>query len=232
MDNSRTKNMIGQENFDLIQDKTVMIVGLGGVGGYACEALVRSGIGKVILIDNDKVDNSNINRQIITTEKTIGKRKVEVMKERLLSINPKLKIISYDVYFSEENIEQIFNEKIDYVVDAIDTMSSKVALWKYCLGNNIKVISCLGMARRLDPQKVFITKLSKTENDPMAKALRSLARKNNVSLDIPVVFSKEKPLEISKAEKENLGSMIFVPATAGIICGYYIINDIIDIKDK
>jgi len=232
VDNSRTINMIGKENFDLIQSKTVMIVGLGGVGGYACEALVRSGIQKVVLIDHDKVDISNLNRQIIASEKTIGERKTKIMKDRLLSINPKLEIISYDLFFSKENIGQIFSEKVDYVVDAIDTISSKIDLWKYCLGNNIKLISCLGMARKLDPQKVFITKLSKTENDPMAKTLRSLARKNDVSLDIPVVFSEEKPLEMSEAKKENLGSMMFVPATAGIMCGYYIINDIIDIKDK
>ena len=155
-----------------------------------------------------------------------------MMKERLLSINPKAEIISYDVFFCQDNIEELFSEKVDYVVDAIDTISSKVVLWKYCLGNNIKIISSLGMAKRLNPQKVFITKLSKTENDPMAKALRSLARKNDIALDIPVVFSKEKPFEISETKKESLGSMMFVPATAGIMCGYYIINDIIDINDK
>ncbi len=232
MDNSRTVNMIGKENFNLIQSKTIMVLGLGGVGGYACEALVRSGIKRMILVDSDEVDASNINRQIIASEETIGKRKIDVMKKRLLSINSKAEIIVHDAFFSQENIDELFNEKIDYVVDAIDTISSKIALWKYCLGNNIKVISCLGMARRLNPQKVFITKLSKTENDPMAKALRTLARKNDISLDIPVVFSQEKPLEISEGKKESLGSMMFVPAAAGIMCGYYIINDIIDINDK
>ncbi|MGI6510535.1 MAG: tRNA threonylcarbamoyladenosine dehydratase [Erysipelotrichaceae bacterium] len=232
MDNSRTVNMIGKENFNLIQSKTVMVLGLGGVGGYACEALIRSGIKRLILVDSDEVDASNINRQIIASQETIGKRKIDVMKKRLLSINSKAEIIVNDVFFSQENIDELFNEKIDYVVDAIDTISSKVALWKYCLGNKIKVISCLGMARRLDPQKVFITKLSKTENDPMAKALRGLARKSDISLDIPVVFSQEKPLEISEGKKESLGSMMFVPATAGIMCGYYIINDIIDINGK
>jgi tRNA A37 threonylcarbamoyladenosine dehydratase len=209
-----------------------MVIGLGGVGGYACETLVRSGIQRIIIIDNDKVDVSNINRQIIATKEAIGKRKTDMMKERLLSINPKAEIISYDVFFCQDNIEELFSEKVDYVVDAIDTISSKVVLWKYCLGNNIKIISSLGMAKRLNPQKVFITKLSKTENDPMAKALRSLARKNDIALDIPVVFSKEKPFEISETKKESLGSMMFVPATAGIMCGYYIINDIIDINDK
>ncbi len=232
MDNNRTINMIGKENFKLIQSKTIMVIGLGGVGGYACEALVRSGINKLILIDNDQVESSNINRQIIANEKTIGKRKTQVMKERLLDINPSAKIKCHDTFFCQENIEELFSEKIDYVVDAIDTLSSKVALWKYCLGNNIKVISCLGMARRLDPQQVLITKLSKTENDPMAKSLRSIARKNDISLDIPVVFSKEKPLDSSETKKESLGSMMFVPATAGIMCGYYIISDIIDINDK
>ena len=232
MDNSRTINMIGKKNFDLIQSKAVMVIGLGGVGGYACETLVRSGIKRIILVDSDEVETSNINRQIIAGGKTIGQKKADAMKERLLGINPEAEITGYKVFLNQKNIEEIFSEKVDYVVDAIDTVSSKVALWKYCLGNNIRVISCLGMARRLDPQKVFITKLAKTENDPMAKALRSLSRKNDIPLDIPVVFSKEKPLEISEAQKESLGSMMFVPATAGIMCGYYIINDIIDIKDK
>ena len=232
MDNSRIINMIGKENFDLIQTKTVMVIGLGGVGGYACEALVRSGIKKLVLIDSDTVDASNINRQIIATKNTIGKRKIDSMKERLLSINPTIEIKSHNIFVSQENVTELFTEKIDYVVDAIDSIAGKVAIWKYCLGNNIKIISCLGMARRLDPQKVFITKLNKTENDSMARVLRSMARKNNVSLDIPVILSKEKPLEISKTKKENLGSMIFVPATAGIMCGYYVINDIIDTKVK
>ncbi len=232
MDNSRTIKMINKENFSLIQSKTVMVVGLGGVGGYACESLVRSGIKKIIIVDNDKVDPSNSNRQIIADKNSIGKRKTEVMQERLLNINPEVEIISHDIFFDEKSIPLIFTEKVDYVVDAIDTISSKISLWKYCLGNNIKIISCLGMARRLDPQQVYITKLSKTVNDPMAKVLRSLARKNAISLDIPVVFSKEKPLEISEGKKESLGSMIFVPATAGIMCGYYIIKDIIDINDK
>ncbi|MGI6607748.1 MAG: tRNA threonylcarbamoyladenosine dehydratase [Erysipelotrichaceae bacterium] len=232
MCSSRTISMIGKENFDLIQSKTVMIIGLGGVGGYACETLIRSGIRKVIIVDNDKIDDSNINRQIISTVETIGRRKTDVMKERLLNINPEAEIITYDIFFCQDNIEELFSEKIDYVVDAIDTINSKVALWKYCLGNNIRIISSLGMARRIDPQKVFITRLDKTENDPMAKVLRSLARKNNMSLDIPVVFSKEKPLESSEEERKNLGSMMFVPAVAGIMCGYYIINDIIDIENK
>lgn len=226
---TRVVNLVGEEKAQQIQNKTVLIVGLGGVGGYATEAVVRSGVGKIIIVDKDVVDITNLNRQIIATQDTIGKSKCQVIKERMLSINPKLEVISYEMFVSVDNFDMIFENKIDYVIDAIDTMSTKVALWKYCQGNNIKIISSLGMARRLDPSKVFITKLAKTENDPMARALRGIARKNDVSLNIPVVCSKELPLEDSKAGKTNLGSMMFVPAAAGLLCGYYVINDIIDI---
>ncbi len=225
---TRIENLVGAEKAQLIKDKTVLIVGLGGVGGYATEAIVRSGVGRIIIVDKDVVDITNLNRQIIATHDTIGKSKCQVIKERALSINPNIEVISYEMFLSVDNFDMIFENKIDYVIDAIDTMSTKVALWKYCQGNNIKTISSLGMARRLDPSKIFITKLSKTENDPMARALRGIARKNEVSLNIPVVCSKELPLEDSKSEKTNLGSMMFVPAAAGLMCGYYVINDIID----
>lgn len=227
---TRVVNLVGEENLAKIQSKTVLIVGLGGVGGYACESIVRSGVGKIIIVDKDVVDITNLNRQIIATQETIGKSKCEVIRERMLSINPKLEVKSYEMFVSTDNFDIIFEDKIDYVVDAIDTMSTKVALWKYCQEKGVKIISSLGMARRLDPSKICITKLAKTENDPMARALRGIARKNGVSLDIPVVFSKELPLEDSKSEKSNLGSMTFVPATAGLMCGYYVISDIVDIK--
>lgn len=230
MDNQFTRiiNLLGEEKTQKIQERTVMIIGLGGVGGYAVESLVRSGIQKIILVDKDVVDITNLNRQIIANYQTIAKSKCQVMEERMKTINPSVMVKTYEMFLTPENLTTIFAEKVDYVIDAIDTMATKVALWKYCQGNNIKVVSSLGMARRLDPSKVYLTKLSKTENDPMAKALRHLSRKNEVSLNIDVVCSKELPYEASLKEKTQLGSMIFVPAAAGLLCGYQVIKDMID----
>lgn len=225
----RTITLIGEENFQKLQKATVMLVGLGGVGGYAGEALVRSGIGKLIVIDKDEVEASNLNRQIIATEDTVGQQKVEVFAQRAQSINPDVQIIRHAAFMNEENLEEFFREKVDFVIDAIDTLSSKVALWKYCQDQNIGIISCLGTAKKLDPTKLQITTLAKTDTDPMAKALRQIARRREVDLHIPVVFSREEPINKSS---EMLGSMMFVPASAGILCASYVVRQLIDITNN
>jgi len=225
----RTITLIGEENFQKLQKATVMLVGLGGVGGYAGEALVRSGIGKLIVIDKDEVEASNLNRQIIATEDTVGQQKVEVFAQRARSINPDVQIIKHAAFMNEENLEEFFREKVDFVIDAIDTLSSKVALWKYCQENNIGIISCLGTAKKLDPTKLQITTLAKTDTDPMAKALRQIARRKEVDLHVPVVFSREEPINKSS---EMLGSMMFVPASAGILCASYVVRQLIDITNN
>ena len=225
---TRVINLIGEDQFNIIRSKTVLVAGLGGVGGYALEALVRSGIGKVVIIDKDVVDITNLNRQIIATNNTIGQNKTEAFKKRIKDIDQSTEVIAINEFISEDNLEEIFSYDIDYVIDAIDTMTSKISLWKYCQQHNIAFISSLGMARKIDPTKLKITTLAKTEYDPMAKALRSLAKKNELSLNIPVVFTEERPLENSLNQKSNLGSMIFVPATAGLLAANYVIMDIID----
>lgn len=224
---NRIENLIGKDQLELIKSKKVLIAGLGGVGGYALESLARSGIENFVLVDKDVVDITNLNRQIITTEENIGKKKIDEASKRIKSINPNINIVAYDTFLDINNIDEIVSDDIDYVVDAIDTLTSKVDLWKYLEERNIKFISCLGMARRLNPQEVTITTLDKTSYDPMAKSLRSIARKKGVNINFPVVFSKEKPLIESNGEKSSLGSMVFVPAYAGLLCGYYVINDII-----
>lgn len=229
---TRVINLIGQEKFAQINNKSVLVVGLGGVGGYALEGLVRSGIGRLIIADKDVVDITNLNRQIIATQQTVGKLKTEVFSERIHSINRDAEVIEISEFINENNLDKLFENKVDFVVDAIDTMTSKIILWKYCQQHNIPLIASLGMARRLDPTKLKITVLGKTENDPMAKALRSMARKQNMSLNIPVIFSTEKPLEDSLSLKTNLGSMMFVPATAGLMMAYYVINSLIDKENK
>ncbi|MGN1398558.1 MAG: ThiF family adenylyltransferase [Erysipelotrichaceae bacterium] len=228
----RIDNLIGQEKRELLAQKTVMVVGLGGVGGYAVESLCRSGIGKLIIIDKDEVDISNINRQIIALSDSVGQSKSKLFSERIKAINPDAVVIEHQAFLNQDNITEFFNEKVDFVVDAIDTMSSKVALWKYLQKNNIPFISALGMARRLNPQNLTITTLDKTFDDPMARSLRYQARKNGVSLKIPVVFCQKQPLEDSSAAKESLGSMIFVPAYGGLLCGYYVISQLIDSDNK
>ncbi|MDO4378288.1 MAG: tRNA threonylcarbamoyladenosine dehydratase [Erysipelotrichia bacterium] len=225
---TRVINLIGTDKWQKLQKKTVLVAGLGGVGGYALEALVRSGIGRFIIVDKDTVDITNLNRQIIATQDTIGKNKTDTFEERIYRINPQIQVIKVTEFLNEDNLQEIFSYGVDFVIDAIDTMTSKISLWKYCQEQQIDFIASLGMARRLDPTKLKITTLKKTENDPMAKALRSLARKNELSLDIPVVFSAEKPLEESKSLKSNLGSMMFVPASAGIMAAYYVVSYLID----
>lgn len=229
---TRVINLIGEEQFNIIRSKTVLIAGLGGVGGYALEALVRSGIGRVVIIDKDVIDITNLNRQIIATKNTIGQAKTDAFKKRIKEIDQSTEVVAIDEFISEDNLEEIFSYGIDYVIDAIDTMTSKISLWKYCQQHNIPFISSLGMARKIDPTQLKITTLAKTEYDPMAKALRSLARKNELSLNIPVVFTEERPLENSLNQKYNLGSMIFVPATAGLLAANYIILDIIDKQER
>ena len=222
---ARSALLIGEPGVSRLNSATVMVVGLGGVGGYAAEALVRSGIGTLVVIDHDAVELSNFNRQILATEESLGERKTDAFKRRARSINPEVRVICYDAFLKADDISRFFSEKVDYVVDAIDTLTSKVMLWKYCQENGIKVISSMGTARRLDPLKLQITTLDKTENDPMARALRQIARKNGVSLKVPVVISRE-PAKDSRAEA--LGSMMFVPASAGILCASRVISDLID----
>jgi len=231
MDNKflRTISLIGEENFAKIQKSKVLVVGLGGVGSYAAEAIARSGVLNISIVDNDVVDSTNINRQLIALESTIGGKKTEIVKKRLKEINSEIHVNAYDLFLTPDNIETIFTDQIDYVIDAIDNMSAKIALWKYCLNHNIEFISSLGTAKKLNAQDLYITTLDKTENDPMAKALRQIARKNELSLKIPVVFSKELPFNKSS---ELLGSMMFVPASAGILCANYIIKKIIDLDNK
>lgn len=218
----RFKKLVGDNIFNNIQNKTVLIVGIGGVGGYALEAIVRSGINNIIIVDKDIIDITNLNRQIITTINNIGRLKVTIAKERALSINPNLNIITHNIFLTQENIDEIITENIDYVIDACDTIDTKKAIITKCLKNNIKFISCMGSANKFRPELLEITTLNKTSYDKLAKKLRKWAKDNNIKDNIPVVTSKE---EVKSSA--FLGSTSFVPATAGLLCASYIINDII-----
>lgn len=226
----RMELLIGEENIKKLQNSVVMVIGVGGVGSYAAEALARSGIGKLILVDGDTVALSNLNRQIHATFETIGKSKTQVMKERILTYRNDCTVITKDIFYNEDANSILFDEPVDFVIDAIDTMTSKLSIIQYCLTNKIKFISSMGMANRMDPTKIEICDLMKTNYDPVAKIMRNLIRKNKIKGKIPVVWSKEQPTVQTKVINENgmtrkqkmpPASSPFVPSAAGLAIASY-----------
>ena len=222
----RLEALIGTTKLHQLQNKTVLVCGVGGVGSYACEALARSGIGHIILVDNDIVDITNINRQIIALESTLKQPKVSVMMKRILDINPIAKVTPLQFYIDESTIESLLNQKIDYVIDAIDSVPSKCLLITSCTQKNIPVIASMGFALKMHPEKIELTTLDKTEMDPLAKEIRYRLRKAGINLKIPVVYSKEQPLK-SQIDSVKLGSTAFVPPSAGLMLASYVINQFI-----
>lgn len=204
-----------------LKNKTVAIVGIGGVGGYVAESLARSGVGKLILVDYDVVDETNINRQIIALHSTIGKEKVSLMEERIHDICEDTQVVSYRIMYGEENRYDVFSEKIDFLVDACDIVRSKQILITECLNRGIPFISSMGTGNRLDPSKLTVTDLAKTEGDPLARIMRKWAKDRGIRTPIPVLYSSELPI---KTGTRQPGSLIFVPASAGLLIGGYIVR--------
>ena len=206
-----------------IKNIHVLILGLGGVGGYACESIVRCGIKEITIIDNDKIDLSNLNRQIIATHDTIGMYKTDAFEKRIKSINPDIVINKITDYITPDNIDMIFKKNIDYVIDCCDSIKTKEALISYCTSNNIKLISSMGTGNKLHPEKLKIMKLKDTSYDSIAKRLRKYVKDNKIYKDIYVVCSdEEKVVEVT----DKIPSNSFVPATSGLLCTSFIINDI------
>lgn len=224
---TRTISLIGNENFNKIKDKTILIVGLGGVGGYAVESLIRSGIHNLILIDHDIIDITNINRQIISTNKNIGNNKVDEFKKRINDINPNCNVITYKIFLNRDNYQILDNHHIDYIIDCCDSVDTKKLLIDYSLSKNIKLISSMGTANKLDPTKLEITDIRKTSYDPLAKILRKYVVDLKTNKKIMVVSSTEPPIK-----NKQLSTLIFVPASAGLLCSNYVINDIIKTESK
>ncbi len=220
----RLELMIGSSNVEKIKEKTILIIGLGGVGGYAIESLARSGIGKMIIVDYDKIEKTNLNRQIIALNSNIGTYKVDAFYDRIKDINPNCKVIKINQKIDENNILELFEEKIDYVVDACDTVMVKKLLIKICLEKNINIISCMGMGNKLDPSKIKIMDIRKTSYDPIAKVIRKYVKDLKTNKKIMVVCSDEKNISLNS---KTISSNAFVPSIAGILCTSYIINDII-----
>ncbi len=209
-----------EEKYENVVNKTVLIIGVGGVGSYALESLTRTGIKNLIIVDFDKIDITNINRQIMTLHSNVGLDKVDVWEQRIKEINSNCNVIKIKEFITKDNLNLIFNYDIDYVIDACDTIETKKEIILYCLRNKIKFISSMGMANRLDSSLITKTYLNKTFNDPLAKKLRLLLKDTNKK--IPVVFSSELP----KKDKK-LGSIAHVVGTAGLLLSNFVINDIV-----
>ena len=243
---SRTELLLGRAAMERLAECRVAVFGIGGVGGYVCEALARSGVGALDLIDNDKVCLSNINRQIIATGKTVGQYKTDVMKERILDINPKAVVNTYRCFFLPENASDFPFEKYDYVIDAIDTVTAKIELVLQCQQAGVPIISSMGAGNKLDPTQFRVADIYKTSMDPLAKVMRRELKKRGVR-KLKVVYSEEKPivpLESTEAEGQSdgidapgaeppatvrravPGSTAFVPSVAGLIIAGEVIKDL------
>lgn len=216
--------IINEENFNKIKNLNILIIGIGGVGGYALEALVRSGVEDITIVDGDIVEKTNLNRQLIALNSTINQEKVAVAKERCLDINPNIKINTIKQFIDKNNIDELFENNYDYIIDACDTITTKVLLIKKAQELNIKIISCMGTGNRIDPTKLEITTLNKTNNDPLARVMRRLLKENNLKLNVPVICSSEDAIKI---KDRTPGSSALVPSVAGIYIASFIINDIL-----
>lgn len=245
---SRTQLLLGQEAMEKLASKRVAIFGIGGVGGYVCESLVRTGIGHFDIVDDDKVCLTNLNRQIIATRSTVGKDKVEVMKERMLDINPKADINVHKCFFLPENADDFPFEEYDYVVDAVDTVTAKIEIIMRCQEKGVPVISCMGAGNKLDPSRFRVADIYKTTMCPLAKVMRREMKKRGVK-KLKVVFSDEKPVtpleDMSISCKSNCicppgaerkctdrraipGSTAFAPAVAGLILASEVVKDLVE----
>lgn len=224
---SRTELLIGKEGIEKLQNAKVAVYGLGGVGSYVVEALARAGIGHLVIIDYDKFDETNINRQIGALHSTIGKYKIDVMEERILDINPNIKVQKYlptDIEGGEENL---ITSDFTYVVDAIDTMTSKLKVIEKCNNENVKIITATGAGNKLDPTKFEVADIYQTSVCPVCKILRKELKSRNIN-NLKAVYSKEKPIKHEKTQNKILGSISFVPSVAGLIVAGEVIKDLIN----
>lgn len=240
---TRTKIIIG-DAFDELRNKTVCVFGIGGVGGYVVEALARSGIGHLILVDHDDVDLTNINRQIIANLDTIGEDKVDVMKKRIASIDPNIKVEAKKMFYLPETRDAFDFDSYDYVVDAVDTVKAKVDLIVECKKAGTPIISSMGMGNKIDPEMIHIDDISHTKVDPLAKVMRHELKKRHIQKCM-VCYSTEKPItpnydeemlsEMEESAKQGRrkatpGSIAFVPSVAGLMMAGYVVRDLAHLK--
>jgi len=245
---SRTELLVGKDGLDKLKMSKVVVFGIGGVGSFTVEALARAGVGTLVLIDDDTICLTNLNRQIHATYETIGKVKVEVMKDRILSINKNCNVITHEVFATLDNIAKLIAEDTDYVIDAIDTVSTKLDLIEYCAEKNIRIISSMGTGNKFDPTQFKVADIYETSVCPLAKVMRHELRKRGIK-GLKVVYSEEMPTKPKTEDvvtcktgcvctggtkkcalkRQIAGSMSFVPPVAGMIIGGEVIKDILGI---
>ena len=226
----RTGMLLGDARLVALETKCVAVIGLGGVGAFAAEMVVRAGVGRMVILDSDCVSLTNKNRQLLALESTLGRPKTEVLRERLLDINPALQLIVIDSYLDEKNVEELLPEGIDFLIDAIDTLAPKLALIHHCMENHIPLVSSMGSGAKYDMTRIRITDLSKSFNCPLAYIVRKKLRKMGITKGFPVVFSEELPdedaiVEMSPEEraatsnkKSQVGTISYLPASFGCAC--------------
>ena len=229
---SRTEMLIGKEAVDRLKSKRVIVFGIGGVGGYVCEALARTGVGQIDIVDNDAVSLSNINRQIIALHSTVGKPKVLAMKERIFDINSQIKVQEFNTFFEPENSNEFDFSKYDYVVDAIDSVKGKIELAVMCEKAGTPIISSMGAGNKLDPCAFKVSDIYKTSVCPLARVMRTELKKRGIK-KLKVVYSEEKPVSFGNGDGKRVPSSIaFVPSVVGLIVASEVIKDLIKEKNE
>ncbi len=236
---NRTKLLIGDSGFQKLQSARVAIIGLGGVGSYACEALVRAGVSRFLIVDFDVVNLTNLNRQLLALHRSIGSSKTELMKQRMLEINPSIDIEIQNVFCAQENRHSIIRD-VDYIIDAIDSLGPKIGLLEYAINSGIKIISVMGAGNRLDPSKIAISDISKSFNCPLAKRVRKFLRRRGINGGFPCVYTSESPiipeddadapdeLIIHRGrERKTVGSISYMPSIMGMMAASWVIRELI-----
>ena len=228
----RFEMLMGKDAVSVLKDKKVIVFGVGGVGGYVCEALCRSGVGRIDVVDNDTVSTTNINRQIIATTKTVGMNKTSVIAERMKDINPDVAVKEYNMFYLPETADEIDLSQYDFVVDAIDTVSGKLELAVRCQNLGVPLVSSMGTGNKLDPAKIVVTDIYKTKVCPLARVMRGLCKKNGIK-KLTVVYSEEEPKtplfqpeENDNPNKSIPASSAFVPPAAGLIIASYVVQNL------
>ncbi|MGZ0052773.1 tRNA threonylcarbamoyladenosine dehydratase [Brevibacillus gelatini] len=240
---SRCELAIGPEGLEKMKNSRVAVLGVGGVGSFTVEALARTGVGKLVLVDKDVVDITNINRQIHANLNTIGQKKAELMKERIAAINPECEVVTLNMFYNNETAEQLFAHELDYIVDAMDTMSAKLHLIQEAKRRRIPIISSMGAANKMDPTRFEVADISQTSYDPIAKVIRRELRKKGIYKGVKVVYSKEIPVTVRTDVREKIvtnpdspiskvrqppASNAFVPSVAGLILASVVVRDLLD----
>ncbi|MFX3624522.1 MAG: ThiF family adenylyltransferase [Ectobacillus sp.] len=240
---SRNELAFGKEGLEILKNSTIGVLGIGGVGSFSAEALARSGVGRLVLVDKDVVDITNVNRQIHALLSTVGQSKVELMKQRIADINPDCEVIALQMFYTEETYEQFFSYGLDFVIDASDTITYKIHLIKECLRRKIPIISSMGAANKMDPTRFQIADISKTHTDPIAKVIRTKLRKEGIKKGVKVVFSDESPIVIREDVRQEIvpdentkirkakmppSSNAFVPSVAGLIMTSYVVRKLLE----